>query len=398
MNSNKLAELHIQLKSLTIFHHLLTQPIFIRLHHLLSKSQGDKRDELVESYAAFVNTLYLHGGNLSELILMEVNNDENVYVHGCAKGSEQPIYMQESLQREFKILQSVCSLKKEDFMIDEQIHELCSDWENTPIDLQKEYIVRMQNIHTKGYGMYSKHHMFMMQDNCIVPIRFPDTQQLNDFSEYERERNLIIQNTKALLEGNKASNMLLYGDAGTGKSSSIKAVVNAFKEDGLRLIEVKKNQLYQIPSIMEELANNPLKFILFIDDLSFVSNDENFAALKSILEGGVAAISNNVVIYATSNRRHLIKEEHQSRIGDEVHLNDTLQETMSLSSRFGLIITFNRPEKDEYLHIVTNLAKQHGVTLEQSKLFVKAEAYAIRHHGRSPRTAKQFIELVKAGI
>lgn len=398
MNQNKLTELGLKLSSLTIFYHLLKQPIFNRLHHLLSKSQGDAAADAIASFASFVNSVYEQGGNLSEIVFKYVLEDENAYVLTRAAKQEVPAYLQQSLVRELCILEEIAQLTSTDFGEGVLSQALCSSWDTKPIAFVEEYEKRMQMIHKIGYGMYSQYHMFMVEKEEIVPIRFPDSQKLSDFSDYERERNLIVQNTKALLEGTSPSNMLLYGDAGTGKSSTIKAVVNAYRDEGLRLVEVKKQQLYQIPSIIEALANNPLKFILFIDDLSFASNDENFAALKSILEGGVATVSQNVAIYATSNRRHLVKEDHQSRIGDEVHLHDTLQETMSLSSRFGLIITFNKPEKDVYLHIVSNLAKQYGVEIEESELFAKAEAFAIRHHGRSPRCAKQFIELLKAGI
>ena len=205
-------------------------------------------------------------------------------------------------------------------------------------------------------------------------------------------------NTKALLLGRPASNILLYGDAGTGKSSTVKAIANEFAPDGLRLIEVKKNQLYQIPALMDELAKNPLKFILFIDDLSFASNDDNFAALKAILEGGVGGRSHNVAVYATSNRRHLVKETMADRSGDDLHAMDTRQELMSLSARFGLTVTFQQPDKDRYDRILLELAKQYNVQMPSDQLFIKGAAFALRAGGRSPRVAKQFVELLAAGV
>ena len=193
-------------------------------------------------------------------------------------------------------------------------------------------------------------------------------------------------------------NVLLYGDAGTGKSSSVKAIANEFAADGLRLVEVKKNQLYQIPALLDSLAQNPLKFILFIDDLSFSANDDNFAALKAILEGSVGGRSQNVVVYATSNRRHLIKETLSDRSGDDIHEADTRQELMSLSARFGLTVTFQRPDKVRFEEILLDLARQYGVQMPSDQLFIKGEAFAIRAGGRSPRVAKQFIEQCAAGV
>ena len=157
---------------------------------------------------------------------------------------------------------------------------------------------------------------------------------------------------------------------------------------GVRLIEFDKTQLSEIPALMEQLVASPLKFIFYIDDLSFVEGDDAFSCLKGILEGGVTGSSANIAIYATSNRRHLVKESIEARQGSGLHLNDTLQETMSLSARFGLTITFSKPEKDLYLEIVASLANE-------AELFKRAEAFAIRSNGRSPRTAKQFVQLAK---
>ena len=192
--------------------------------------------------------------------------------------------------------------------------------------------------------------------------------------------------------------MLLYGDAGTGKSSTIKAVANAYADQGLRLLEVKKNQIEKIPAISDDLASLPLKFILFIDDLSFAGGDDNFSALKAILEGSVSSGGDNTAIFATSNRRHLIRESMQDRTGDDLHVNDTLQETSSLAARFGLTIVFQRPDREGYLAIVDELAKRYGLDMAPEELHQKAETHALRHNGRTPRLAKQFVELLKSGL
>ena len=249
-----------------------------------------------------------------------------------------------------------------------------------------------------GYGIFARYHMFTVENGQLVPVKHPDPQQLEQLPGYEQERQKVIANTQALLDGKPANNVLLYGDAGTGKSSAIKAIANNFAPQGLRLVEVKKNQLYQIPDLMDALAANPLKFILFIDDLSFTSNDDNFAALKAILEGSVGGRAQNIAVYATSNRRHLIKETMTDRTGDDIHESDTRQELMSLSARFGLTVTFASPDRDRYLYIVGELAKQYGVDLDEHTLAVRSEAFAIRMGGRSARVAKQFIELCKSGV
>ena len=231
--------------------------------------------------------------------------------------------------------------------------------------------------------MFAKHHVFTVENGQLVPVKYPDPQKLSELPGYEQEREKVIANTRALLTGMPANNVLLYGDAGTGKSSTVKAICNEFSAEGLRLVEVK---------------NNPLKFILFIDDLSFTANDDNFAALKAILEGSVGGRARNIAVYATSNRRHLIKETLTDRTGDDIHEADTRQELMSLSARFGLTVTFQRPEKARFEAILTELAKQHHIEMPHDQLLVKAEAFAIRAGGRSPRVAKQFIEQCESGV
>ena len=212
---------------------------------------------------------------------------------------------------------------------------------------------------------------------------------------YEKERNKVISNTKALLEGKPCSNVLLYGDSGTGKSSTVKGIINEFKDKGLRLVEVKKRQLHQLPKILEKLNDNPLKFIIFLDDLSFTKNDDDFAALKAILEGSVSS-SSNVAVYVTSNRRHLIKESFSDRSGDDIHLSDTMEELTSLSERFGLRLTFYKPDKDTYIKILKNLAKKYEIKTPIDEVISQGEIYAINRSGRTPRVARQFIELLKA--
>ena len=254
-----------------------------------------------------------------------------------------------------------------------------------------------------GVGMFGLNKAFRIKEKDggdveFVAINNMDKVMLDDLIGYEIQKKKLVDNTKAFVEGRAANNVLLYGDAGTGKSSTVKAIANEFAPDGLRLIEVKKNQLYQIPALMDELAKNPLKFILFIDDLSFASNDDNFAALKAILEGGVGGRSHNVAVYATSNRRHLVKETMADRSGDDLHAMDTRQELMSLSARFGLTVTFQQPDKDRYDRILLELAKQYNVQMPSDQLFIKGAAFALRAGGRSPRVAKQFVELLAAGV
>ena len=215
---------------------------------------------------------------------------------------------------------------------------------------------------------------------------------MKDFVGYQDERSKVIANTEAFLAGRPAANALLCGDAGTGKSSTVKAITNYFFKSGLRLIELRKDQLSLLPYVMGKINDNPLKFIIFIDDLSFNKSDDNFSMLKAALEGSASAKSDNAVIYATSNRRHIVKESFQDREGSDVHINDTIQETLSLSERFGLVVLFKKPSKQLYLDIVHELASRFDVKMPESELDIQAEAFALRRGIRSARCAEQFIK------
>lgn len=394
----KLAELNIKLSALSIFRDLLRDPVIAAFQNLMAALEDKELLQQVHAYGEFVSCLYQKESNLSTYIRNLILNDENFYVK--EKAAEAPVSqtVETALKKELDTLEKLSAVTSEAVKSVIAYKGFLPDWETTPFDFHYEYRERIHRLPYTGYGIYAKYTVFHLENGSIQPVKHPDTQSLSQLFGYERERELILKNTEALLSGEGASNMLLYGDAGTGKSSTIKAVCNHYGPQGLRLIEVKKNELFRIPYLVEELSANPLKFVLFIDDLSFSSNDDNFSALKAILEGSVSTCGKNIAIYATSNRRHLVKETMGDRAGDELHVNDTLQETMSLAARFGLTITYQRPDKEEYLAIVKNLAREYGLDVPEKELFRKAEAHALRCGGRSPRVAKQFIELQKIGI
>lgn len=395
---NKLNQLNTKLDSLTVFRQLLSDPVIENFQYLADTLNTKDVQEQVDAYCEFTSALYQESANLSTYIHKLVRNDENFYVKAKAAGNAVSPVIEISLGSELEVLEELAGITSAGIKEAIGYKGFLPDWENSYLNLYEDYKERIEMLPVTGYGLYAKFSTFHLEGGKIVPVHHPDSQSLDTLFGYERERNMIIRNTEALVNGEGASNMLLYGDAGTGKSSTIKAVCNHYASQGLRLLEIKKNELYHIPYVVEELSANPLKFVIFIDDLSFTANDDNFSALKAILEGSVTTCGNNIAIYATSNRRHLVKETMGERNGDELHINDTLQETMSLAARFGLTITYQRPEKDQYLDIVKNLAAAYGIEMDEAELFKKAEAHAIRRSGRSPRVAKQFIELLKVGL
>ena len=402
----KLREWNARLHGLVVFRSLLDDPVVAKLLDLTDRMEAGAPGygPVCDAVAQFEAALFEHTTNWGSYLSAAVLEAETVCVRQAASGILAPA-LQTALDSELAFLQALCGLTLDELLAAAgsatgQAQELAflPRWETSGIDLPAAYAQRMSEVGKKGYGMFAKHHVFTVENGQLVPVKYPDPQCLSELPGYEKEREKVIANTKALLAGMPANNVLLYGDAGTGKSSAVKAIANEFAPEGLRLVEVKKNQLYQIPDLMDKLAANPLKFILFIDDLSFTANDDNFAALKAILEGSVGGRAKNIAVYATSNRRHLIKETLTDRTGDDIHEADTRQELMSLSARFGLTVTFQRPEKARFETILAELAKQHGIDMPMDQLLVKAEAFAIRAGGRSPRVAKQFIEQCEAGV
>jgi len=380
-------ELKNKLETLCVFRQILSDPVIAALRAYLEVPTNS-------AYAGFVAALYeANGGNITEHIRELCENSSNVYVKLLGKGEEAPEHIYYSLMSELDVLQEVAELTKDKLCSVLAYQGFLPAFAVSKLRLKDHYLHRVNNIEKYGYGIYAKNRMFYVdeQDN-IVPVHNPDRTELYQLVDYERERQIVVDNTKALLAGKPAANILLTGDAGTGKSSTVKAVANALWKEGLRIIEVRKDQLRAIPKILDELSVSPLKFVLFIDDLSFLKDDDNFNALKAVLEGSVTAKSQNVVIYATSNRRHIIKEKFSDREGDDIHRNDTMQELISLSERFGIHITFSKPNKETFLKIVHHLAHEHELEMPQEELDALAERFALERGGRSARLAQQFID------
>lgn len=271
--------------------------------------------------------------------------------------------------------------------------QAAADWAGLLPELAQHY-------RSAGVGDYARYRAFRWQGGRLEGIAHPDPIALDALVGYERQKQQLLQNTEALLAGAPALNVLLYGSRGTGKSSLVKALLNQYGDRGLRLIEVSKAELAGLPNILPLLRDVPQAFILFVDDLSFEDDDEAFKALKVVLEGSVVARSPNVVVYATSNRRHLIREFFGDRPrpsdADEIHSWDTVQEKLSFGDRFGLTLTFEPADQDTYLEIVRHLARQSNLPLDPKALEFQALQWATQQNGRSGRTARQFIDWVRS--
>jgi len=248
-----------------------------------------------------------------------------------------------------------------------------------------------------GVGKYGLNKAFRIVEDrhkaVIEPVVNVEHVYLNDIVGYELQKKKLIENTECFIQGRAANNVLLFGDAGTGKSSSIKAILNEYYDQGLRIIEVYKHQFHALSSILEQIQDRNYKFIVYMDDLSFEESELEYKYLKAIIEGGLGRKPKNVLIYATSNRRHLIREKFSDKreLDDELHVNDTVQEKLSLVARFGVTIYFGSPDKKEFQNIVKTLAKRHGITMPMDELYQEANKWELAHGGLSGRTAAQFI-------
>lgn len=249
-----------------------------------------------------------------------------------------------------------------------------------------------------GVGRFGLHKAFRVEQSqtgtAIVPIRNIAHVYLDDLIGYEIPKKKLITNTEAFVQGRKANNCLLFGDAGTGKSSSIKAIANQYYEEGLRIIEIYKHQFQALNEVIAQIKNRNYKFIIYMDDLSFEDFETEYKYLKAVIEGGLEKKPDNVLIYATSNRRHLVREKFSDKEDrrDDLHTSDTVQEKLSLVARFGVTIYFGAPDKREFEQIVSTLAKRYGVRMQEERLLAEANKWELAHGGLSGRCAKQFID------
>ncbi len=409
MTDKEQKQLACELSALSVFRNILKTDTMSALVEYLGADDAGAADcaggcsaYKMSLMGRFVHSLSEYGFSFSEFLRKSVFEDENAYITRAAANRTVSAALLRNVLSELVLLSGLTKLSAKD---------LCGacaeggkyggyvpEFDNEYVDLRAEYFERLKHIDRYGYGIFASYPMFYLSEGDILPVKAADDITEADLTGYERERALVFDNTEALACGRPAANCLLFGDAGTGKSSTVKACVNRFYGSGVRLIELRKDQISYLPYIMGRIADNPLKFIIFIDDLSFNKNDDSFSMLKAALEGSASAKAENAVIYATSNRRHIVKESFSDRSGeDDIHRNDTMQELMSLSDRFGLTVYFEKPDKKLYLEIVHALAEKYGIDADAEGIDARAEAFALGKGGRSPRAAEQFINTLRRG-
>jgi hypothetical protein len=440
MEHNQLTSALLALDSLSIYRRLLENKVLSKLKDLLISS--NKADvvfrEVINAYHEFYFELAQSGTmSLSDYVLDQIIFDENPFTfqQQAVQSNSSKQVIEKTAAQDLNSLQRIAQLdpalvkanlaelfktNPHQALIEDlpewisESHSLspsnylnhitehiktCSRWSDSLEELKK--------FHQRyGCGLFSRYYAFVWEradgSGHIRGIDNPDPITLKDLVDYQSERSRVIENTLQFLEGFPSNNVLLYGDRGTGKSSTVKALLNEYHSHGLRMLEVPKAYLADFPLIIRHLNNRSQKFIIFVDDLVFGDNEENYTSLKAVLEGGLESKTSNIVIYATSNRRHLVKEYFSERAGlqsgnhnEEVHAGDSMQEKLSLADRFGISVVFSSPDQNRYLRIVEGIAALKHLTIDKERLHREALQWALWYNGRSARTAKQFVDWIE---
>ena len=424
------------INSLCVYTHLKEDDVLKKYKNLLEYLNEEKINlgKAVHLYNDFIFELLnkSNGSSLKKYVIDKIFLDNNSFTRMIDINDFSNEYIIKQVKYELKALEYICSLGSKDLkeiilyktkaidFEEEMVRNLmdfevennneyegykaidklklsilnCDGWGETLdniIEFYKQY----------GTGVFGEYRAFVWENEdgkCYLRgIESPDPVRLQDLVGYEDQKKKIIENTKQFLNGYNANNLLLYGQRGTGKSSTVKAIINEFYKDGLRLIEVDKNKLVDFTKIIRILKTKNLKFIVFVDDLVFEEGETSYSALKTILEGGVENRSNNILIYATTNRKHLIKETFSER-GDEIHAMDSVEEKLSLSDRFGITVSFYSPDQKEYLKIIDGIAETRSMDIEKEYLHAEALKWARYQNARSPRTAKQFMNWIEGTL
>lgn len=370
------------------------------IYQLMKLSQGDisVEKELLGNLFEKSYELGLDGNLVKSYICYLIACDENVFsLTAESAGLEMDETLKEFAIQDMRHLLEMLKLstvqielKNKRQLSDEEYLEDLIFEEMTEHELLN---VLIKYYETHGAGVMNQYKAFKWDRTTgLIGIKNCDSIRLEHLLGCDYQKKALIENTEKFLEGKEANNVLLFGDSGTGKSSSIKALLNTYYRDGLRLVELSKSDFIDFNKILKSLKQRGLKFIFFLDDLSFEEFETEYKYMKALIEGGVEVKPNNILIYATSNRRHLIRETWEERQGQDVHISDTRQEKLSLADRFGLSLTFTSPSQNAYLEIVLDLAKRYKINLPENILREEAIKWELIHGGRSGRVAKQFIQ------
>ena len=387
-----------KLMSLSVYKNVLeTEPVKC----LLKLCDAKTPDALIEAYTDLVYSVWKEGHRtLSDSLYWHLCYDESIVGMAMASGNA-PEYLKDAAAMDIRRLSSVSMLSCSG--LKQNIYKVCvprsadygpiiSNLAELPQGAGFEEERVFESYRRNGCGQFALARAFRWEKGRLIRVKHPDPINQYDMIGYEPQRNAVIENTRALIAGKLTNNVLLHGDSGTGKSATVKSLLNIPEFFNLRLIEIAKNSLDELTDLIELVSQHTQKFIIYIDDLSFEQEDKGFSALKTALEGGLEQRPDNVAIYVTSNRRHMIRESFADRQGDDVHARETLQERSSLSERFGLRLAFLALDKQRYTDMVIDLCRRRNLPYTEERLRVEANRWEIQHGGRTPRVAVQLVE------
>ena len=389
--------LRAQLRGLSAFRSLLDTPLLKDALQLLDAAARRDGEGALAAYDQMFYRLKAEGySGLGTWLWDTLRYTETPYGDLAGSGRSDP-ELEGAARRDVDALLQLARLGAEDIRValkpiltEEYVSVLDNlpAWETgAPFTFEELAAFYQEN----GAGLYAKYRAFLWEEGRLVPVADPDCPHPVELLGYDQQRKQVLDNTRLLVEGKPSNNVLLFGDGGTGKSATVKSMLYLPGMENLRLIEIQKENLVGMPRLIRSLAGRRQSFILFIDDLAFDQDDKTYSSLKTILEGGLEKRPLNVAIYATSNRRHLVRQTFSDRAGDEVDAQETIQEKTALSDRFGLRIPYMTMSKSEYLALIDHLAGLYHVEMNREVLHAKAMEWEIRHAGRTPRVARQFI-------
>ncbi len=402
----ELGQMLRSLRSLTIYRNMLQLPVLRQVERAMDAALEGRSAEAAAAWCEVSYLLLEQGcGSLADYVTAHLREDDSPYAAACARGTVTAA-MKRLAQRDLAILLA---------LVEGLVPTWASHWqqedgaEGWPVDLPSELLTCSgitsaeellasleDSYRTHGTGLFARYRAFLWQEGALYPVEEPDYIPPERLVGYRRQRDQVQENTAALVAGKRVNNVLLYGESGTGKSATVKSMLGVPEFSSLRLVEIDKGDLAGIPQLVRMLAGQPQRFILFIDDLAFDRDDRTYSMLKTILEGGLSQKPANVAIYATSNRRHLVRETFTDRLGDEVDKAETIEEKTSLSERFGLRIPFSSLNQEQYVNLCYRLAEQAGLNIPQEVLRPRAIQFNLRHPGRTPRVAQQFVHALIA--
>jgi predicted AAA+ superfamily ATPase len=394
--------LYIDLKGVSAYRNILKLPVMEAAVKLLDHLANRQGEQALEEYTQLFYLLRYEGySGLGDWMNDQLHFFETPFSTMLAQDGNDP-ELTKAARQDVETFSQLCGIRCEEIL--RQMGELLPPdyvpvlgrlprWtEGAPFDFDS----LTRDYKEFGAGIFARYQAFIWESGRLVPVAEPDSKGVESLVGFERQREEVIANTRALLAGKQVNNVLLYGDSGTGKSVTVKSLLAVPGFEQLRLIEVDKDDLAEIPELLRKLNKRRQKFILFIDDLAFDQDDKTYSNLKTILEGGLEKRPENVAVYATSNRRNLVRQTFSDRAGDEIDAGETIQEKTALADRFGLRIAYLSLSKAEFLELVAQLAAQSGIDLAPDTLRAEAIKWEMHHAGRTPRVARQFILSLKA--